>query len=316
MSHAQPMINRESLAPAAQGTAGVVGSQSSYNPGLSYLVGPALYELMKIWSEISILYQGLVTSVTKSSIAAATATSHFQIEQGEEARSQAISAGLGEALGGALVGATSLIGGFGADSELENLQAEKQGIEEYQTTLNDVMKEGSAGGLSEREIPRQSVESEMDELMDQESFAGRKPSTSENMVLDERGVARLSDKSTMKLANDQEQQKLSDAYKQKLKDVDTKIQGRIQQLQKADNDRMIRAQAVQGVSKGGGQAISGEFAAEQKKDEANATMAQAAQQVAQGIDNHFRSQVEKMVEAALQIISTLSSISRANKANG
>ena len=79
MSHAQSMINRESFAPPAQGTAGAAGGQSSYNPGLSYLVGPALYELMKIWSEISILYQGLVTSVTKSSIAAATATANFQI---------------------------------------------------------------------------------------------------------------------------------------------------------------------------------------------------------------------------------------------
>lgn len=44
---------------------------------------------------------------------------------------------------------------------------------------------------------------------------------------------------------------------------------------------MIRAQAVQGVSqeRGSGQAISGDFAAAQKKDEANATMAQSALQI-------------------------------------
>lgn len=318
MSHAQQIISNEPSVPAAKGTVGDVGSQTSYNPGLSYLVGPALYGVMKMWSEISILIQRVVSTVTSAEATTSLDAANQEIEQGKELKSQAYATGISQAIGGGLTAGVGLAGAASTrlDSQLKGFEAEKEGIEGYQGTLQGVMERGSAGGISEEEaglkIP---VDEQMNELMTQREFAGRTPSTSDQIMMDEKGVARMSDKTVMEQADARDQVKLKEEYNRKLDKANENIQRRRGELSNRNRNMLDAATAIGQMSQGAGTTIGGGYQLDAKEAEAKETVAKTSQTILGGLDSTFRGQVEKMVEAALQIISTLASISHANKAN-
>lgn len=316
--HLQPSSQQMQLQPSYEKSMGLqpssqqmqlqpAGHHAIYMPGLSYLVGPALMSQIRMWALISNLYQALVTTVTGTSMTSANKISDFDIKLGEYQRDELRAQGWSTVAAGGLSTAVGLYGRFGSDSELNEIEEQEEGAKSYKSMIDDEVEKGPLAGINERRRlgrnQKVEVEKQMNKLKNKEEFSGAEPTPQE--------------KAAVKNSTYNKKVELQDEYREKVRTLQKRKQERMGELASNNRSRMDAAQALGQISTGIGNISAAEDKLDEQKQQAKVAVTDAAMKsVLDGENSHFRGQVDKMLDALLQIVNALNTISNANKKNG
>ncbi|QVL58055.1 MAG: hypothetical protein KFB93_02950 [Simkaniaceae bacterium] len=306
-TNAQQMVTE--LPPTASQTLGPAsgGSRAEYMPGLSYIVGPAMMSLLRMWAQISNLYQELVTTVTGTSMSGALNIANFDIQLGKDQKAESYATGISGIVAGVPTAAMGAHGMLSSDAELTSIGEEEKGATSYKSMIDEEVNKGPNAGVDEREKLGQDKKDEIDhqvnKLKDKSAFKGQEPSEEE--------------REAVKNSTYKRKVKLQDEYRKKLESIASRKQARMSEISNRNNMRVQVSSALGQVSTGGGNIAAGNDRLEQQEQNAKVAVVDAALKgVLESTGSHFRSQVDKMLEEALQSVSALNAISNANKANG
>ena len=266
------------------------GGQVKFVQGMVGITDSALYRLMKIWNEISVIFGDLLIKQVGTQSDLAKSQAHFNIELGKHQFSEYFAQGLATIVGGGL---TFLMG---AASFCKGMRTKNQG-----KGIDDAFRE--LGGGKEAKIKDATLlEDEMDNYEDKLEKLLQKKDFSKGLTQEEREVIALS-------RNAPEEQ----ALRKSLEEKKAQIAEALHKESNSANMRMTAAQALGNVSTGTGSLIAAGAKEEQGRDQANVGNITAASSMAEQLANQQRSNAEKSHENADQITSSLNAISSANR---
>ncbi|MCB1072422.1 MAG: hypothetical protein KDK96_04880 [Chlamydiia bacterium] len=308
MSTNAQQFTSQSLPTTAQAVGQPTGGQAEYMPGLTYNVGPALMSLLKVFADISNICQELVTSFTKSSMKGIDGLNDFYHRLGEAQQSESWATGISSIVSGvptSIMGAYSLTGG--SDTELTQIGEEEQGVQSYKSMIDEEVTKGPNANVDEQEQLGQDQKDEIDhqvsKLKDKTDFRGEEPTQEE--------------KDAVKNSTYKRKVELQNEYRKKLEGIMSRKQARMSAISNRNNMLVQTSSALGQVSTGSGNIAAGDYRLKQQEEQSKVAATDAVLKgVLENGSSHFRSQVDKMLDEALQAVSALNSISNANKANG